>query len=197
MKIIVVGLKGSGKTTVLKKISEKRPDIKILNAGDYFEKVFKKHGLGRDTGQLGISKEDYIKFHQEIFQEMSNEIKKHKHVIVDTHLFIHKPEGYYPGLPIFALSSINPDTIVILDYPAEDILKRRKKDEKQIGRKRVAEDNIKGVKREQEVQEHYGFVASGVIGCTLKIIKRDKKEKYPFEHAELNAEEILKLFDKK
>lgn len=194
MRVIVVGLKGCGKTTVLKMVSKKRPDIKILNAGDYFEKVFNRHGFGRDTGQLAISKQDYLKHHQEIFQEMGKDMKNHKNVIVDTHLFIHKPEGFYPGLPIFALSSINPDVIAILDYPAESILKRRMKDEREIKRKRVAERTIEGVKMEQEVQEHYGFVASGVVGCTLKIIRQTKKEKHPFEHAEKSAEEILKLF---
>ncbi len=194
MRVIVVGLKGSGKTTVLKRVVEKRPDIKILNAGDYFEKVFKKHGFGRDTGQLGISKQEYLKYHQEIFHEMAKDLKSNKHTIIDTHLFIHKPEGYYPGLPIFALSAINPDVIVIVDYPPQDILKRRRKDEKEIGRKRVAEQTIEGVKKEQQVQESYGYVASGIIGCTLKILKQNRKEKYPFEHAEKNAEEILKLF---
>ena len=194
MRVIVTGLKGCGKTTVLNLVKKRKLGIKILNAGDYFEKVFKKHGLKRDTGQLAIGKTEYIKYHQEIFQEMSKEIRKYKNVIVDTHLFIHKPEGYYPGLPIFALSAINPDVIVILDYPPEDILIRRKRDEKTIKRKRVAEQTIEGIRKEQEVQESYGYVASGIIGCTLKIIKQTKKEKYPFEHAERSAEEILKLF---
>lgn len=193
MRVIIVGLKGSGKTTVLKLVKKKKPDIRIFNAGDYFEKIFKKHGMKRDTGQLGLGKQEYMKYHQEIFKEMAKDIGN-KDAIIDTHLFIHKPEGYYPGLPIFALSVLNPDVIVILDYPPADILKRRNKDEKNLRRKRVAEQTIEGVKKEQEVQEHYGFVASGIAGCTLKIIKRTKKEKYPFEHAELNAEEVLKLF---
>src|SRR3989338_2036426 len=120
MRIIVVGLKGSGKTTALKRVVKKRPDIKVLNAGDYFEKVFKKHGFGRDTGQLGVSKKEYTKYHKEIFKEMARDLKKHKNAIIDTHLFIHKPEGYYPGLPLPILKLIEPDVIVILDYPAKD-----------------------------------------------------------------------------
>lgn len=195
MKIIVAGLKGSGKTTVLRYVAHKRPDIKILNAGDFFAKVFQKYGLNRDQGDLGIPREKYISIHKEIFRNLTREARRYKDVIIDTHLFLTKKEGYYPGLPEFAMKEINPDTIVVLEYDPKFILKRREKDIKEIGRKRSAELTVEGIEREQEVQRHFAFVAAGYTATTVKIIRRLEKEKIEFEHAQKNADEILKLFE--
>ncbi|MCS7135364.1 MAG: AAA family ATPase [Candidatus Aenigmarchaeota archaeon] len=195
MIVIVAGLKGSGKTTVLKFVTQKRPDIKILNAGDFFAQVFQKYGLSRDQGDLGIPREKYVKIQKEIFKNLAKEVKKHKNVIIDTHLFLTKMEGYYPGLPEFAMKEINPDVIVVLEYDPKIILKRREKDLKELGRERSAAFTIEGIEWEQEIQRHFAFVSAAFTATTVKIIKRYEKEKRDFEHAEKNAEEILKLFE--
>jgi adenylate kinase len=196
MRVIVAGLKGSGKTTVLKFVNQKRPDIKILNAGDFFAQVFKKYGLDRDQGDLGIPREKYVSIQKEIFKNLAREVKRYKDVIIDTHLFLTKKEGYYPGLPEFAMKEIDPDVIVVLEYDPKFILKRREKDLKEIGRQRSAEFTTEGIEWEQQVQRHFAFSSATFTATTVKIIKRYEKEKRDFEHAEKNAEEILKLFEK-
>jgi len=194
MKIIVAGLKGSGKTTMLKYVAHRRPDIKILNAGDFFLQVFEKHGLTRDQGDLGIPREKYVDIQKEIFRNIAREVRKHKNVIIDTHVFLTKREGYYPGLPEFAMKEINPDVIVLLEFNPQFILKRREKDLKEIGRQRSAELTIEGIEREQEVQRYFAFAAASYTATAVKILRRYEKEKVEFEHAQKNAEEILKLF---
>jgi len=196
MRVIVAGLKGSGKTTVLKFVNQKRPDIKILNAGDFFAQVFKKYGLDRDQGDLGIPREKYVSIQKEIFKNLAREVKRYKDVIIDTHLFLTKKEGYYPGLPEFAMKEINPDIIVVLEYDPKFILKRREKDLKEIGRQRSAEFTAEGIEWKQQVQRHFAFSSATFTATTVKIIKRYEKEKRDFEHAEKNAEEIVKLFEK-
>ncbi|MBS3051812.1 MAG: AAA family ATPase [Candidatus Aenigmarchaeota archaeon] len=195
MRLILVGLKGSGKTTVLNYVTKKGPNIKIFNAGNYFLEILEKRGLKRDEFDLKVKSEEYINIQKKVFGNLAKDIKKHKNVIVDTHSFLTKKEGYYPGLPLFAVEKIKPNIIVVLDYDPEAILKRRMKDLKEIGRERSAELTLEGVMREQEVQMRYSFIASSMSGATLKILKRSGKESHDFEHAEKNAEEILKLFD--
>lgn len=195
MIAILVGLKGSGKTTLAKKILEKKPDIKYIIAGDYFAEYYKKKGLNRDQGDLGVKSTEHFKIQKEVFKKIKEDCKKYKNAIVDTHAFLTKKEGYYPGLPLSALEIIKPNTIIVVDYLAEDILQRRLKDKEEIGRERSAELSVEGIEREQRVQEEFSIAAATSFGCTVKIIKRYEKQKYPFEHTELNAEEIVKLFE--
>lgn len=194
MLAILVGIKGSGKTTLMKKILEKKPDIKHIVAGDYFAEYYKQKGLNRDQGDLGVESSEHFRIQREVFKKIREECEKHKNAIVDTHGFLTKKEGFYPGLPMFVLEELRPDTVIGLEYNPKDILQRREKDVKELGRERSAAATLEGVKLEYEVQRNYLFIASAMIGCTVKLIQRFEPESYEFEHAEKNAEEILELF---
>jgi len=195
MRIVVSGVKGSGKSTVIDRVLKKGSDIKLIRVGDYFEKIFNARGLKRDEGDKNIGRAEYVEFHKKTFEQVGKEIKKHKDVIIDTNLFFTKTDGYYPGLPFFALKEVDADIIVLLEYKPEFILERRNKDIKKLGRKRSAELTVEGIEWEQMIQRHYAFVCSELMACTVKIIRRQEQESYEFEHAEKNAEEILKLFE--
>jgi len=190
MLAVLVGLKGSGKTTLMKKALEKRPDIKHIVA-----EYYKKKDMNRDQGDLRVNSSEHFRIHKEVFKKIKEECKKHKNVIVDTHAFLTKKEGFYPGLPLFALEELKPDVIVALEYRPEDILKRREKDVKELDRKRSAALTIEGVKLEYDVQRGYLFAASAMVGCTVKLLQRFEPEKHVFEHTEKNAEELLELFE--
>lgn len=194
MKMVISGVKGAGKSTTIKYILEKKPDIKIIRVGDYFERIFNEMGLERDEGDKKIEREDYVKFHKKVFQEIGKECKKNKDVIIDTNMFFTKPEGYYPGLPMFALNELEIDVIALLEYNPKFILQRREKDVKELGRERSASFTLDGIEKEQDVQKHYAFTCSEILSTTVKILRRDKEEEYDFQHAELNAEEIVELF---
>jgi adenylate kinase len=196
MRIVVSGVKGAGKSTTIKFMLEKKPDIKVITVGDYFEKAFKKFGLKRDEGDRVITKEIHKKIQKETFDMIAKELKKHKNTIVDTNLFFTKTEGFFPGLPKDALKNIEPDAIVLMEYKPEFILSRREKDIKAIGRERSASLTIEGIELEQEVQRNYALACSELTGCTVMILRRYESEKYDFEHAKNNAEEILKIFEK-
>jgi len=194
MLAVLVGLKGSGKTTLMKKVKDLRPDIKHIVAGDYFAEYYKKKGLKRDEGDKNVESSEHFKIQREIFKKLRKEADKHDHVIVDTHAFLTKTEGFYPGLPWFALKELEPDVLIALEFRPEDILQRRKKDEKELGRKRSAASSIEGVKFEYEIQRNFLCAAAGMIGCTVKLLRRMEPESYKFEHVDKNAEELLELF---
>jgi adenylate kinase len=194
MIIVVSGVKGAGKSTAIKFVVEKKPDIEVITVGNYFEKAFKKLGLKRDEGDKVISKRTHKKIQKEAFDLISKEIKKYKNVIIDTNLFFTKTEGFFPGLPEPIIKKINPDIIVVMEYKPEFILPRRENDVKTIGRERSASMTLKGIELEQNVQRLYALACSELTGCTVRILRRDEPEKYEFEHNRKNAEEILKLF---
>lgn len=195
MRVIVAGLKGSGKTTVISKVLEKRLDIKLIRVGDYFEKSFSQWGLDRDEGDTKIKSTLYTKLDKEVFKKIREDVMEMENVIIDTHLLLNKPSGFYPGLSEFKVKELLPDALVVLDYKPEVILGRRNKDLEKIGRKRSGAYDVEGIKKEQEAQKSYAFACSAISGCTVKIIERFEDETYPFEHADKNAEELLKLFE--
>ncbi|MBD3156112.1 MAG: AAA family ATPase [Candidatus Aenigmarchaeota archaeon] len=195
MLAVLVGLKGSGKTTLMKKVKKLRPDIKHIVAGDYFAEYYKKKGLKRDEGDKNVESSEHFRIHKEVFKKLREEADKHDNVIVDTHCFLTKKEGFYPGLPWFALKELEPDTLIALEFRPEDILQRRKKDEKELGRKRSAASSIEGVKLEYEIQRNFLCAAAGMVGCTVKLLRRMEPESYDFEHLDKNSEELLELFD--
>ena len=195
MKIVVSAVKGAGKSTAIKFVLEKKPNIKVISVGDYFEKTYKKLGLKRDEGDKAVDREKHKKIQIKAFDTISKEIKKHKNVIIDTNLFFTKTEGYFPGLPEFVLKKVDPDVIVIMEYKPEFILPRRERDVKLISRERSASLTLEGIKMEQKIQRHYAFACSALTGCTVKILRREEPEKYEFEHNRKNAEEIVKLFE--
>jgi len=49
-------------------------------------------------------------------------------VVVDTHLFIKTPSGYYPGLPMNLILKLNPDRLILVTADSKEILRRRRKD---------------------------------------------------------------------
>lgn len=194
MKVVISAVKGAGKTTTIKFITEKRNDIEVVRVGDYFEKYYKEKGLKRDEGDKGVSREEHARIQEEIFDQIAKKIKDYRHVIIDTNLFFSKSEGYFPGLPYNVLTKINPDVIVVMEYRPEDILERRKKDIQKLGRERSASLTIEGIRKEQEIQRMYAFAYSALTGCAVKILERYEPEKFEFQHNKLNAKEILKLF---
>ncbi|HDJ66243.1 MAG TPA: adenylate kinase, partial [Nitrososphaeria archaeon] len=66
VRVVVVAVPGAGKTTILKKLLEKVPDLRVVNFGDYmFEEAKKGFGISdRDEMRRRLKPRDY-KFLQE------------------------------------------------------------------------------------------------------------------------------------
>lgn len=206
MKIVVSGVKGSGKTTVIQLIKKKFQKVKVFNFGDYIEKFAKKKypKLKRDQWDKGISLKEHKEFQMKAAKSIAKESRGSKFVIIDTNLLFKKPLGIFPGLPRDILEVIKPDVIAIMEFNPEDILKRRLKDisikgemetifgtisqhrEREIATKEIIE-------LEQTLQREFLIAYTAITGTILKIINLRFKEKYEFEHAEIASNEIVKI----
>ena len=130
-KIVLVGIPGVGKTSLLSKIVEylksKNKTVTVMNYGTLMFDIAKENGLeDRD----GLRKLPILE--QQKLQNLAAEkiaLENTEIIIIDTHAFISSIEGYYPGLPEHVLKIIKPTNFVSVAAKPEEIYNRRMKDE--------------------------------------------------------------------
>lgn len=169
--VIVVGIPGVGKSTVISRanelLKEKEIDISTVIFGTLmFEKAKSKGITSRDEMRsLSINEQ------KELQRQAAMEISEFKdnYVVIDTHLFIKTPEGYYPGLPYDLLKIINPNHFVLILASSNNILSRRTND---LTRKRdiISEDDI-----QDELDIAMSMVSSSALlsGAPFTIINNE------------------------
>lgn len=204
MRVIVTSVPGAGKSTILQIIKQRLPKVEIVSVGDImFEIAKEKFGLNdRDEIRKTLSIRDW-RYVQEQAAKKIDQMKS-KFLIIDTHIALKSPHGYFPGLPDHIAKAIKPDGIIILEFNPADVLARRKKDLKlrkpeptEIGTIRVPRTK-RDIETEREIEEHqkvnreYGYIVGNVANCAVKIIDLRFKERKPFEQAYKGAEEIIK-----
>lgn len=167
-KIVMVGIPGVGKTTLLSKLVEMIKDhdknVKVISFGTLMFEVAKENDLNdRDElRKLPVSEQQNLqKTAAEKIASQNEEI-----VIIDTHAFINSPEGYYPGLPEHVLKIIAPTNFVSVSAKPEEIYNRRMKDNTR-NRDKITLDNIK---KELDVQSGMISACSVITGSPVKHI---------------------------
>jgi adenylate kinase len=126
--IIVMGLPGAGKTTVLTEAVKKHPDYKVLNYGTMMLDIAKQKFGIKDRDEIRKLTADQQKEVQaEVGRKLSVENGKS---ILDTHCSILNPaKGFYlPGLPFELLKNLKVDMLVLVTGDVDEIAKRRAND---------------------------------------------------------------------
>ena len=167
-KIILVGIPGVGKTTLLTTMVEilknHKKNVIVINYGSLMFNVAKENGLtDRDQlRKLSVSEQ------QRLQKLAAEQISHHKEevVIIDTHAFINSPEGYYPGLPEHVLKIIKPDNFVSVSAKPEEIYNRRMKDDTR-NRDKITLANIK---KELDVQSGMISACAVITGSPVRLV---------------------------
>jgi adenylate kinase len=166
--VVVVGIPGVGKTTVISRTAE------ILNQrGTQTAVVVFGTMMFEEAKKLGINNRDEMRRQSvEVQRHMQNLAArriadlKDNIVIVDTHLFINTNEGYYPGLPLHLLEVIKPTNIVMVAADPEEIFNRRRIDE---SRDRDIE-SVEDIQYQLDISKVMVATCSVLTGCPFIII---------------------------
>jgi len=182
--VVVVGIPGVGKTTLINKIVEKIQDhvksVNVTSFGTIMLEVAKENGL-HDRDELRKLPVLEQKKLQKIAAEKLSKIVSDV-VIIDTHAFIKTPEGYNPGLPYPVLEIIEPTHFILVTAKTEEIYNRRMKDETR-SRDKVS---ITTIKKELDIQSAMMSACSIISGSPLKPVLNGEGK------LEETADEIIK-----
>jgi len=173
-KVVLVGIPGVGKTTLLSKIVEviKNHDksVSVMSFGTLMFEVAKKNGLkDRDElRKLPVTEQQHL---QKIAAEKIA-LQTEQVVIIDTHAFINSSEGYYPGLPEHVLKIIKPTNFVSISAKPEEIYNRRMTDDSR-NRDKIT---LTIIKKELEIQSGMISACAVITGSPVKhILNREGK----------------------
>ncbi|MGD1835701.1 MAG: adenylate kinase [Nitrososphaeraceae archaeon] len=131
-RVIIVGIPGIGKTTVVSKIKdtiESKTNFTIYIAE--FGKIMLQESSKLNIGGRDEIRKLSLKKQRELQNIAAQKIAELSYdiVVIDTHLFISTKEGYYPGLPKTLLDILQPTNLVLLVAKPHEVYFRRKNDQ--------------------------------------------------------------------
>jgi adenylate kinase len=167
-KVIIVGIAGVGKTTIVSKVVEilkaKKISVSVSIFGSImFEEAKKKGITSRDElRKLSVPEQKELQsMAAKKISSLSDDV-----VIVDTHAFIATKEGFYPGLPHNVLEILMPDSFIVISARPEEIYNRRMKD---TTRNRDI-ISIDAIKKELDVTSAMLSTCSILCGSPIKMV---------------------------
>ena len=167
-RVIIVGIPGVGKTTVVSRVvellKEKKIGVSVSIFGSVMFEEAKKNGIHSrdDLRKLSVKEQKAL---QSAAAKKIASIADDA-VIVDTHAFISTKEGFYPGLPHNVLEILNPDSFIMITARPEEIYNRKMKD-KTRNRDIVS---IDAIKKELDVTSAMLSTCSVLCGSPIKMV---------------------------
>ena len=168
-KVIVTGVPGVGKTSVitdtLQKLADEGVSYQNINFGSFMFEVAKAKNLVQDRDEMRkLTKDEQKALQREASQQIA---KIDGNVLIDTHASVKTPAGFLPGLPEWVLRDLMPDMIVLVEADDDQILRRRLSDASRLR-------DIEGSRSIRDHQEFNRSVAASyamLTGCTVLYVE--------------------------
>ncbi len=160
---IVTGIPGTGKTTVCSLVEglgrEVGICINVINYGTVMMGILQESG--RSLNRDGMRK-DSVDIQRNLQKRVAEVIEEkvgqfHGLTVIDTHMSIKTPEGYFPGLSSNNLNMLKPHLLVLVEARPDEISLRRTKDD---SRKRDPAF-------EESVKEELNFSRAMACACAV------------------------------
>jgi adenylate kinase len=132
--IVITGIPGTGKTTVcgfVEKLAKKAGlEVTVINYGTVMMDVLRKFDRPVERDAMRKDGVDIQrKLQRQVAEVIVEKLKACKGItIIDTHMSIKTPEGYFPGLSSNNLQLLKPEMLVLVEAHPAEISSRRSKD---------------------------------------------------------------------
>lgn len=124
MRVVIAGVAGVGKSTVLQLVS-KRSQYDVVNYGTLMFEMATEFNLIENRDQL---RKLPIDTQINLQKKASGAIGRMDNVIIDTHMSIKSPNGYLPGLPEWVLRELKVSAYYLIEADPALVLERRSRD---------------------------------------------------------------------
>lgn len=165
LRVVVVGIPGVGKTTVVDRLVSGFRGAKLANFGSVMleSALALKMVKHRDEiRKLPVAKQKRL---QRIAAAKIARMKQSL-VVVDTHLFIRTAEGFWPGLPFDVVRALKPTHLVLVEATPGDVAARRAADASRYRDSVTAES----LSEELALARSFLAVASTLTGAPMKVV---------------------------
>lgn len=189
--VVVVGLPGVGKSTVLSiarnKLVERGYNVKLVNFGDYMLSYLKDTGMIRTRDEirklpLTIQLETQRAVARKIRENLEGEKGDRVVGIVDTHAVVKTPTGFWPGLPMNVVLELRPNLIAVIEAKPEEIVARQQRD---TSRYRADLSHVELVKEMLLINRYFSIASSVISGAAVMFVSN------PEGLSERAAEELV------
>ena len=160
--IVVTGIPGVGKTTVMQKAAEGM-DVEFVTFGTVMENIAKETSLIKDRDEM---RKLTLEQQKKLQIKSAEKIAKMGNVILDTHCTVKTPKGYMPGLPEWVIKRINPTAIIIVEADPEEIYNRRAGDPT----RNRDPDTVEQIAEHQMINRAAAMAYAALSGATVKIV---------------------------
>ena len=174
--VIVIGVPGVGKTTVLshleKLAAREGIRVSIVNFGSYMLDTALKEGIVDNRDELRrLPLRSQLKLQRiaarRIIEDASGKLGDEDFLVVDTHALVKTPAGYWPGLPLHVLEELKPDMIAVIEASPEEVYSRQVRDK---GRFRRDIGGVEGIRDLMERARIASIASSIFYASTVAII---------------------------
>jgi adenylate kinase len=165
LRVVIVGIPGVGKSTVVEgaRTAIKGSVVKVFGTAMFEEAQRLKWVKHRDEmRKLPVEKQERL----QAAAALKISKAKEKTVLIDTHLFVRTPEGFWPGLPMRVIQPMKPTHLVLVEASPEEVLARRKNDTTRY-RDEVTEEEVT---EELELARIFLSSASLVSGAPMLFV---------------------------
>ena len=167
-KVVIVGIPGVGKTSLVTRIVELlNGDKQRASVHSYgtvmMDEAEKNQVADRDSlRRLPVSEQKELqKQAAKKISQLTDDV-----IFIDTHAFISTKEGFYPGLPNHVIQILEPTHFIAISARPEEIYNRRMKDDSR-NRDKIS---IEAIKKELAVQDAMLSSCSVLSGSPMKVI---------------------------
>ena len=127
LRAVVVGIPGVGKTTIVDRLVSGFAGARLANFGTLMLETGISMKLVKHRDEMRkLPVEKQRRLQKAAASRISR--MKERLVVVDTHLFIRTPEGFWPGLPFEVVRAMKPTHLILVEATPDEIAARRATD---------------------------------------------------------------------